>query len=586
MRIRFTYLMMLCMLLTVGCGGSDSDPGETDGDTDTTPSTDGDAESDSDGDAPADGDPDGDAESEVEWEPEAPSFAIVPFFPATVNAGTALSETFTAENGTEPYTNWRVVLGDLPSGVSLDAASGVLSGTSDTEGFYYFVVAVDDAAGETAKELFGLRIGDPQAQGAMAARADAYQDVYEARHIWDGWVLNCRQPDDPNGDYQLSTFGDSAFMGGQCTAAMAFRDAVLGSPESAAVVKSNVDAYRFFQRMTGVPGLIGRSFAHKDSPSEDGQWDQFYPDNENHRGEGEFADYYWKGDTSRDQVTGAVLGMAIANDLARDPETRQTAATFLSELADHVWDNGLKIIDVDGEVTQYGELDGMNFEGLPLGNGLNAACLLAWIKAAHHATGEERFDQYYRELLLERDYMGILRDHMWVYMAYNTVWYSAYMAYENFFVLMRLEEDPQLAQSLREIFRDTLWLNVGDTTPNRRGVKEHNPVKTAWYLYSTGERDPEALYYALWQTVVFPEAPLRDRHVENSSNPDIVKNPDEPSESLEPLASYQRKPDMVIWHRNPYELDGGADSGEERTGCDYMLPYWMGRYYGFISEEW
>jgi hypothetical protein len=43
---------------------------------------------------------------------------------------------------------------------------------------------------------------------------------------------------------------------------------------------------------------------------------------------------------------------------------------------------------------------------------------------------------------------------------------------------------------------------------------------------------------------------------------------------------------MVIWHRNPFELDGGSDSGEERTGCDYLLPYWLGRYYGYISEDW
>jgi hypothetical protein len=29
-----------------------------------------------------------------------------------------------------------------------------------------------------------------------------------------------------------------------------------------------------------------------------------------------------------------------------------------------------------------------------------------------------------------------------------------------------------------------------------------------------------------------------------------------------------------------------ADSGEERTGCDYLLPYWLGRYYGYIGEDW
>jgi hypothetical protein len=43
---------------------------------------------------------------------------------------------------------------------------------------------------------------------------------------------------------------------------------------------------------------------------------------------------------------------------------------------------------------------------------------------------------------------------------------------------------------------------------------------------------------------------------------------------------------MCIWHRSPYTLDGGDDNGRERSGHDYTLPYWMGRYYGYIGEEW
>jgi hypothetical protein len=72
----------------------------------------------------------------------------------------------------------------------------------------------------------------------------------------------------------------------------------------------------------------------------------------------------------------------------------------------------------------------------------------------------------------------------------------------------------------------------------------------------------------------------------NSSDPSIERNPAEPTESLHYLPSNRRAPDMVIWHRNPYLLDGGQDSGEERTGCDYLLPYWLGRYLGVVSPDW
>ena len=529
------------------------------------------------------GDPAPDVPADVP--PPAP-LRIVPGFPSAASPGAAFAYDFAAEGGAPPYGDWRVTLGELPAGTTLDADTGQWAGAPEQEGVSHFVVTVADAAGGEASELFGLRVGDPAAEGPMRTRARDFQAVYEARHLWHGLSLNARTPDDPDGDLQLSTYGDCAFQSGQCTMAMAFRYAVEPTPEALDVVRQQVDGWRFFQRLTGVPGLIGRGFAHVDDPSQEGQWSLLYPEKDCHRGTGDFADWYWQADTSRDQVTGAVLGTAMAYDLVDDPHVRETAATFLTEIADHVWSNGLQIVDPDGEMTTHGNVDGMYLDGWPLPNGLNAVCALAWFKIAHHVSGEERFREIYEELVHERDYPELMSVNMWVYSGYQTRWFNTYMAFENFFHLMRLEEDPALRARYHEIFRDTLWLNLDDDTPNRRAIAEHNPVKTPWYLYTTGERDPNALFHALWQLVVFPEAPLRDRRVVNSEDPSIEKNPALPTEALYALPSYRLPPDMVIWHRGPYKLDGGADSGEERTGCDYLLPYWMGRYYGYIGSDW
>jgi len=525
-----------------------------------------------------------DDDSSQPAEPEV--FHLQHSFAPVAKPGEAYTFTYTAAGGTAPYSNWQVVKGELPEGITLDTESGAISGTPQAEGFAYFVLQAQDAKGNTAMELYGIRMGDPGTVGPMKQKAYAYQDVYEARHLWGGLSFNARTPDDPNGDYQLSTYGDCAFQSGQCTVAMAMRQAVEKSPESLALITEIIDGWRFFQRITGVPGLIGRSYAHKDDPTENGQWDTLYPDADKHQGTGEFADYFWQADTSRDQMTGGVLGNALAYDLVDDEHVKQTAATFLTEVADHVWDHDMKLVDPDGEMTTHGDMNAETWNGLPIGDGLNAACSLAWFKVAHHVSGEQRFADYYNELALDRGYLDIMLENMWVYAGYQTKWYNTYMAFENMYMLMRLEQDPVLRPRVYEAFRDTLWLNLDDNTPNHRGVKEGNPVKTPWYLYSTGDKDALALYDALWQVHVFPDAPLRDRRVENSTNPDIEKNPRNDAESLYPLPANLRKPDMVIWHRNPYELDGGADSGEERTGCDYLLPYWMGRYYGFISEDW
>jgi len=541
---------------------------------------------DSGSDADTDSDTDVDADTDSDTDTGPGEFRLLHEFPAVAEPGAAYEHVFRAEGGTPPYDNWHVRKGELADWMSLDAGSGTLSGTPADEGFSYFVLCAEDAESAEACEMYGVRSGAPGTVGSLATRAEGYQQTYEARHYTHGIAFNARTPDDPGGHYGYTTRGDAAFQSGQCTQAMALRHAVLDTPETLDLIRRHLQGWRDFQRITGVKGLIGRSFYRDDWPMEPGAFDY-----EGHghlfQGTGDFVGWTWQADTSRDQVSGAVNGVAMAFDAVDDEQVKNDAREFLVDLADHVWDNGLKIIDVDGEVTEHGEMDGEIWEGAPFPNGMNAVCTLAWLKAAHHASGEPRFEEYYRELVYERDYVSILRDHQWVYMGYGTTWYNVFLVYQNWFHLMRLERDPVLREQYHAIFRDTMWLNTaGKRTPNRKAIAEGNPLKIAWYLYSTGERDPERLHDALWQVVVFGEPPLRDRRVENSSDPEIEKNPDKLDESLYPLPSNLRKPDMVIWHRNPFELDGGSDSGEERTGCDYLLPYWLGRYYGYIGADW
>jgi hypothetical protein len=60
--------------------------------------------------------------------------------------GVAYSETLEAAGEFTPYT-WSHESGDLPSGLSLDTATGEISGTPDTEDTYTFTIGVTDAVG-------------------------------------------------------------------------------------------------------------------------------------------------------------------------------------------------------------------------------------------------------------------------------------------------------------------------------------------------------------------------------------------------------------------------------------------------------
>jgi uncharacterized protein (TIGR03437 family) len=40
-----------------------------------------------------------------------------------------------------------------------------------------------------------------------------------------------------------------------------------------------------------------------------------------------------------------------------------------------------------------------------------------------------------------------------------------------------------------------------------------------------------------------------------------------------------------LWQRDPFQLSGGGNGFIEGAGIDYILPYWMARYYGVISAD-
>ncbi|MEI6209387.1 MAG: putative Ig domain-containing protein [Desulfuromonadales bacterium] len=68
------------------------------------------------------------------------------------------SQQLAASGGTVPYT-WSITSGSLPTGMTIAAATGIISGIPTATGTYTFVVQVSDKSGRTATQTLSITVG-------------------------------------------------------------------------------------------------------------------------------------------------------------------------------------------------------------------------------------------------------------------------------------------------------------------------------------------------------------------------------------------------------------------------------------------
>ncbi|MGC2271563.1 MAG: putative Ig domain-containing protein [Candidatus Sulfotelmatobacter sp.] len=83
---------------------------------------------------------------------------------AGADVGVPYSAALSATGGVTPY-QWSLATGRLPSGVQLQASSGVVAGTAALSGSYPFTAKVTDSSGESATLAFTLTVSSSSASG-------------------------------------------------------------------------------------------------------------------------------------------------------------------------------------------------------------------------------------------------------------------------------------------------------------------------------------------------------------------------------------------------------------------------------------
>ncbi len=398
----------------------------------------------------------------------------------------------------------------------------------------------------------------------LAQKAEHFEQRIRARHDRYGLVADSglSVAGDPSSNRMHDNDNDglwtAMYAAGEC-----FRYAVTKSPEALANARKSVEAVLFLEEVAGKRGFPARSFIRKGDPMPGGGEWHWTSDGQ----------YYWKADTSSDEIVGHFFIFSIAFDLLPDADLKKRIAETAKRVMDHTLDHGYNLVDLDGKPTRWGWWGPERLMQEPDERALNSLQLLSFLKTTAHITGQPRYETEYRKVARELNYTNWITrlNEFRREMNYS----DEELAMLPYYCVFQYEKEPALLKAYRQGV-DEWWKNI---------QREANPLWT--FIYLTGQ--PEAqmdLSAAAWTLYRMPMDTI-EWTVKNSQRQDVVwiSTPDRHGrrEALTLLPPDERP--VMKWNGNPFVVDGGSGGHGEDDGAAFLLPYWMGRYHGFLIGE-
>ncbi|HPO13224.1 MAG TPA: hypothetical protein PLI09_07245 [Candidatus Hydrogenedentes bacterium] len=410
----------------------------------------------------------------------------------------------------------------------------------------------------------------------LLKKAEVFQRDMEARFLLDGQAL-CKLKS-PHGRTAETTYNmpDNAYMTGIYAGTQSMRYAVTQDPAVKMAAQQSIRALHLLCTISGKPGLLARAAWPKNKPWEDdGQWHDSVD-----------GKYIWRGDVSSDQVAGVMFGFSLAYELAADDSEKKQIAEDVAALVDHILEHGLRIVDVTGKPTRFGNYTKLY---VSLIEPMNALYLLQAIKVASQVTGSEKYAEAYRKYAVEEGYgeisersrpMGDPTKRHGVNHSDDVLLFLAYSR------LLHLEQDEQLRDHYLAGFK-RMWAGEGKYP----GVKpEANPLHA--FLAAKYLGDDSGVSGAVDSLRWFPlDMKMRPEVVGKYESEmgfrfdGTARSPE--AQQGQPIPVDRRDRSWSAWVMDPYHNyeDDKKFRGLEFNGHDYLLGYWLGRYLGYVSQE-
>ncbi len=300
--------------------------------------------------------------------------------------------------------------------------------------------------------------------------------------------------------------------------------------------------------------------------------------------------WYWKCDTSSDELDGHYFLYACYYDLvAETEEEKQAVREVVVEITDHLLEHNYQLVDHDGKPTRWGRfspevLNGNILEGT---RGLNSLSILSYLKVAEHMTGDAKYRTAYQTLIDDHSYATNVLEpkrRNGVGTGNQSDDEMAFMCYYN---LLRYEQDPRLRAQYLWSLRWYWSLEIPERCPLFN------------FIYAALDTGPPSPFLRLPPTDSYlkhavdtlRQIPL-DRILwsfDNRHRLDVIALPNTAYRVRE--GGHLRDGSVIPveerglehWNQDPWQIHAQHDGKTLADGAAFLLPYYLGRYHGFLA---
>ena len=353
-------------------------------------------------------------------------------------------------------------------------------------------------------------------------------------------------------------------------AAISFRYAATGDESARQEAMEAFKAMVWLEEITSKPGFFARAIwsvkgdqGQRSTRGSGGLPAKWYPTPD--------GLWFWKGDTSSDEVNAHFYAVSVFHDLAAPGRAKERAAQHLGRIATHIIENGWVLRDMDGKPTRWGRWD-PDYLLRPYGfesRGLNGMEAQTYMHTAYAMTGDARFQQGLEQLIKWRYPSYTVRQRLTFPPDQIAPWDDE-LAFFCYHPLLRYAKDPELRSIyLRSLERSWEILRM-----------QRDPFYNFIYGSITGndcEAAQAAQYLRDWPL------DLVNYSYHNSHRSDLMAQRGYVPYSGGTRFISPRELEASWGARSPTQYDGGESGRGVTPPTCWLEDYWMGRYYGFIE---